>query len=202
MADIIGRIFGNEPRAKLLRFLILNDQKSHSLLELEKKIGLTSRDIRKEAIALRKAGIIKGKSVYEALRGGGKISKVRTLALFANPQFKYLRAIKDVFSATTGLSVEDLVKRLGQGSKMKLVITSGVFVENPEGRLDLLIVGDKLDKEALDKAIHGIEKTLGRDLRYATLETADFTYRISVYDRLIRDVLDYPHIKILNRMSV
>jgi len=47
-----------------------------------------------------------------------------------------------------------------------------------------------------------IEALLGKELRYAAFETTDFQYRLSIYDKLIKDILDYQHEKILNKLGL
>ena len=42
---------------------------------------------------------------------------------------------------------------------------------------------------------------LGRELRYALLSSDDLLYRLTVSDRLIRDVLDYPHRIVLDKLG-
>jgi predicted nucleotidyltransferase len=68
-----------------------------------------------------------------------------------------------------------------------------MFSDAVESKIDLLVVGDKLDEKVLDNSIHKLEAELGRELRFAAFTTEDFRYRVSVYDRLTRDVLDFPH---------
>jgi hypothetical protein len=59
-----------------------------------------------------------------------------------------------------------------------------------------------LNKAAVDRVIHTLESELGSELRYAVFETSDFSYRLNIYDKLIRDVFDFPHEKILDRIGI
>jgi hypothetical protein len=70
---------------------------------------------------------------------------------------------------------------------------SGIFIQNSESRLDLLLVGDNLKKSFIQKTVNVLESELGKELSYAVFESADFKYRMSMYDKLLRDVFDYPH---------
>jgi hypothetical protein len=54
----------------------------------------------------------------------------------------------------------------------------------------------------LSRVIKEIESGLGKEIKYAVLDTADFTYRLSSRDKLIRDVFDYPHNLILDKVGV
>ena len=56
-----------------------------------------------------------------------------------------------------------------------------------------MIVGDNLKKNVIQKTVNVLESELGKELAYAVFESADFKYRVSMYDKLLRDVFDYPH---------
>ena len=43
---------------------------------------------------------------------------------------------------------------------------------------------------------------LGREIRYASFETEDFRYRLGAYDRLLRDVFDYPHSLLIDKIGL
>ena len=79
---------------------------------------------------------------------------------------------------------------------------SGVFIQKPDSRVDLLIVGDRIKSTSLDRIIRNLEAQIGKELRYASFSTKEFRYRLNVYDRLIRDILDFPHEPVLDRIGV
>jgi len=49
-------------------------------------------------------------------------------------------------------------------------------------------------------AVADIEANFGRELRFATFTTEDFAFRVDVKDRLLRDVFDYPHEIIVDKL--
>jgi hypothetical protein len=100
------------------------------------------------------------------------------------------------------ISDKEVVSTLSRTGTLKLVIVSGLFIHNPESRVDLLVVGDHIKKGKLVTAMAKIEAELGREIRYAAFETADWNYRRGLYDKLIRDILDFPHRKILNKLGL
>jgi hypothetical protein len=65
----------------------------------------------------------------------------------------------------------------------------------------MLIVGDSLKREVLEKEIVTLESEIGRELSYAVFETKEFNYRITMYDKLIRDVLENKHSLIINKIK-
>ena len=68
--------------------------------------------------------------------------------------------------------------------------------------VDMLIVGDGLKKGAISRIVKTMEAEIGKELVFASFETADFHYRLGMYDKLIRDILDYPHQKLLDKLNI
>ncbi len=85
---------------------------------------------------------------------------------------------------------------------MKLIVTAGIFIQDPESRADLLVVGDSVKRAKLESVIKGVEAEVGKELRYAFFSTEEFRYRLSMYDKLVRDILDYPHRILLDKLGI
>ena len=85
---------------------------------------------------------------------------------------------------------------------MKLIIVAGVFIDEQDSRVDVLIVGDKLKKPIIEGVLRRLEAELGKELTYGIMDTMDFEYRFGIYDKFIRDVLDYPHLVVLNKLNL
>ena len=94
-----------------------------------------------------------------------------------------------------------MIRRLARGGSLKLVIAAGVFIQEEDSRLDLLVVGDHLKKSIIGRVVKVMESEIGKELRYVILETQEFKYRASICDKLIRDVMDYPHQKLLDKLE-
>ena len=50
-----------------------------------------------------------------------------------------------------------------------------------------------MKKNVLENAIKTIESEIGREIRYAFFDTKTFQYRYYMFDKLLRDILDFPH---------
>ncbi|MFC1802298.1 hypothetical protein ACFLY7_02555, partial [Patescibacteria group bacterium] len=116
--------------------------------------------------------------------------------------FTYLKPLRSLLINTEHFQGDDINKKLKKTGKIKLVVLSGVFIHDKDSRVDILIVGDSLKKNLLERAVGDFESELGRELKYVFFDTNDFKYRLDVYDKLVRDILDYPHKKILNKLNI
>ena len=86
--------------------------------------------------------------------------------------------------------------------QIRLVILSGLFVDEYDGRVDWLIVVDKLNDARLKTVIRALEAEIGKELKYVALTSEEFKYRLGIYDKLVRDVIDYPHTVALDRLHI
>jgi len=189
-----------------MRLFIFNAETIFSAEDISKRTGATPRVVRREMTTLLNSQFIKKKFFYremgKKIRGKNVSKKVKLQGYIFNIKFPFKKQFENVLMEATPFRGESLVRRLGKSGKMKLIVASGIFIQDADSRLDLLVVGDKLNKVTLDRTVKTLEGEIGRELKYAVFETSDFNYRVSVYDRLVRDVLDYPHQTLLDKMKI
>ena len=101
-----------------------------------------------------------------------------------------------------GLVTFNNEKRFKGAGALKLLLVSGVFIQEWDNAVDVLVVGDRLNNRLVDRAIRSLESEIGRELTYAVFDTSEFEYRVNIYDKLVRDILDFPHEKIVNRLGI
>lgn len=178
---------------KLLRLFLFNPGAAFDSEHIRKRTGVDPKKARRELSALRSIALLVERT---PLRG----KKQPRLSL--NRQFEHADTLRTLLRETAPFSDAQLRERFTKAGTMKLLVSAGFFVDNPDSRLDLLIVGDKLKRKHLEKAIRELEIECARELRYAVLPTADFDYRLNIYDKLVRDVFDYPHRLIVDRFDL
>jgi hypothetical protein len=86
--------------------------------------------------------------------------------------------------------------------KISTVILTGSFVGDMSRPVDILLAADELQVKKLEKVLRTLEQLFGREIRYAAFSVAEFRYRMTIQDRLLRDVLDYPHTTLVDKQSV
>jgi hypothetical protein len=188
--DPLARLFNSPVRVKLLRLFLFNDETAFSAPDAAFRINLPKESVRKEIKLLLAIGIIRKRA--------GKGVPVYV----ANKRFDYYEPLQEFLRSTTSLSDPDILTILKKAGTLRLVALSGLFTGALETKADLVVVGDKLNDRLLEKAVHILEAELGRELRYASFSTEDFRYRVGVYDRLLRDIFDYPQRTILDKIGI
>jgi hypothetical protein len=187
--ETLSKLFSGEGRVKVMRLFLFNPEMQFSLDQIVDKAKVSKKVAKSELDILTKSGMLKKRK--------GKIN-----FWHLEPSFEYLLPLQNLLINTRPLRKDEILKRLTKVGKLKMVIVSGVFIQNPDSRVDLLIVGDNLKRTAIDRIVKNMEAEIGKELIFASFETSDFHYRLGMYDKLIRDILDYPHQKLLDKLGL
>jgi hypothetical protein len=186
MSQSVAHIFGSEAKVKIMRLFIFNQSLAFTSAEVKSRAKVTAGAARRELNALTKSGLI----------------KKRGKTYLLNRSYRYLAAIGNFLIDANPLSEKEIVRKISTAGNMKLILISGIFLHNPDSRVDVLIVGDHIKQGKLLTVMSGIEAELGKELRYAVFDTADFQYRMGIYDKLVRDILESQHETILNKLGL
>jgi len=192
--ETLAKLFGGQARVKIMRLFLLNSN-SFEVADIVSRSRVNKANVRKEINVLSAMGFIKSKTITkEGSRGAKK--KVPTWHL--NTSFQYLNSVRDLLVDPTLLIQDDIALRFKPIGKIKLMIVAGVFIGSKKSRVDILIVGDKLKKNVIQQIIKGLEVEIGKELNYVVFDSAEFKYRIDMYDKLVCDVIDLPHEKLVD----
>ncbi|MCE9585342.1 hypothetical protein K8Q94_01850 [Candidatus Nomurabacteria bacterium] len=175
--DILAKLLGNQARVKIMRLFLSNKSKAFTPLDVAKRSRVAIDSVRREIRLLSSVGFVKKRNDDWYFDMNFR---------YAN-EFESLLIKSDTFEHNVIL---DMFKKVG---KLKFMVISGFFIKDKESRVDLLLVGDKLNKSKIEDNIKKMEAEIGKELVYAVFETKDFIYRLNMYDKLVRDILDFPH---------
>lgn len=184
--DILDKLLGGAARVRLLRLFLLNPDTAFSAREVGAKSKVTGSTLRKELTALKSIRFIKKAGT------GYKLSR----------SFTFLAPLRELLFSTEPFRDEEIIGRFKNGGQMKLVVVSGLFTQNNDSRIDVLLVGDRLKRAKIERALKDMESEIGKELAYAIFETPEFKYRMEVYDKFVRDILDYPHKVLLDKIGI
>lgn len=206
--ETLSKLFGSASKVKVMRLFLFNPNVVFDKEDICKKTRVQTASARKVIRTLEQIGLIKKKKFVKKVKqsqGRGKAKKVvkkRVDGWVLDTDFTYLSALHKLLIGNEPFSHKEITERLSNAGNVKLILVSGLFLQEWETRLDILIVGDKLNKAAIAAAIRGMEAEIGKELTYATFSTKEFNYRMNVYDKLVRDVLDYPHEVVIDKINL
>ena len=204
--EILERIFGSAAKVKLIKLFLFNPEVAYDAAEASQRTQISKGLARKEIINLFRIGFIKPRTYSKEIRRQKNRSvatmRKKTNGWTLDTHFPYIDALQSFLSQINPFRHKDIIDKISKAGKIQLLIISGVLIKEEDSRADLLVVGDHLKIGMLENIIKSIESEIGKELRYAVFETSEFNYRYSMFDKLIRDILDYPHEKIINKLGL
>ena len=200
MTDPLTILFGSQARVKLLRFFLFNPSKEFTFDEISRRARLVRRTARTEMNALERAEVIKKKQFY-AQEEGSTVKK-RVLGYALNKEFPNLQSLQTFLFETAPINGKTVLKHLRKAGTLDFVVIAGIFVRDFDQRIDVLLTMKKYFPAKVETAIRSLEAELGVEIRFAAFESSDLMYRVGMYDKLTRDVFDYPHQIIVDRIGV
>lgn len=203
--DILGKIMGTPARVKLMRLFLFHPKTDFTREELINRTKTPLQVFKTELTLLEKVNFITKreitKTIVKTTKHKTSAQKKQVIVYRINDNFPLTEPFSALLLESELVHIPELSSRLKPIGKLKLLVLSGIFLKESDRPLDLLIVGDKLDISAATKIIGVLESEMGRELRYALFTTEDFLYRIKMYDKLVRDLLEFPHQKIINQLG-
>lgn len=208
--DFLSEILGNQARARILRLLSAAADTEYTLDEIRKKAQVKSvATVQRELNALSRLGILKtGLGETEGVIVVEKNQKPARAKIWAlDREHPYAQALRLFVRDTQQPIDEGVVSELRRSGKLCLVIASGKFLDveggaGERGCIDLIIVGEGMNEAKVQTTLRAIEADRGREIFYAIFSPKEFKFRLDVQDRLIRDVLDYPHHILFDKLNV
>jgi len=198
--DSLSILFGSTARVKLLRFFLFNPSKEFTFDEISKRAKLVRRTARTELNSLLKADIIKSKQTYQTV--SGHLKRVRVQAYVLNKEFSELQALQTFLFETAPINGKTLLKHLRKAGTLDFVCIAGVFLREFEQRLDVMVAMKSLPETKIENAIRALEAELGVEIRYAAFTSEELRYRVGLYDKLTRDLFDYRHQILVDKLGI
>jgi hypothetical protein len=204
--EILAKLFGSNTKVKLMRLFLFNEDIAYPLSEIVERTKSHQSEVKKEIAGLLNIALIKKRSITRDvnIKKGKKIQikKVQDVGYFLDHKFPYLQALKNLLITVSLHADDNLVKKFSSVGRIKLFLASGLFIQEWDTRVDLLIVGDDINFTKLDYVIKSIEAEVGKEIIYSAFETSDFEYRYDMHDRLIRDIVDFPHATLVDKLEI
>lgn len=184
---------------KLLRLFLFNPSGIFSIEDILRRARLVRHTARVEITTLERAGIIKRKTTFSTIPSG-KRRRVQGYTL--DHTFPKLPALQEFLFETAPLDSKTVMRHLRKAGKLDVLVIAGVFTRTFDARLDLVVAAAAPQQSKIENAVRTLEAELGVEIRFAAFTTEDFMYRLGMYDKLTRDLFDYPHHILVDRVAV
>ncbi|MFA7685639.1 MAG: hypothetical protein WCX95_02475 [Candidatus Gracilibacteria bacterium] len=174
---MLKRLFTSNTRIKLLTLFLIRPDEEFFIRELTRKLAEQINSIRRELDNLKRMGCLKTKT-----KNGKKY-------YYTNKSFVYYEELKSIFvkALSSNDNIAEEVKKMGD---VRLLVISGLFVEQPTKTVDMLIVGN-VDKARLTQYLNNEIKTV-RPVKFSIINEEDYKYRLSCNDKFITEIINDP----------
>ncbi len=188
--EILEQLFDSPVKVKLLKLFLRNPEESFELKEVRKRIKSDASACRRQMKKLENINLI------------GSRVKDRRKAYFVNSDFDFYNELKTLVLKSNPASQDKILSRLKTLGRIKLAVLAGIFLNAENSRVDLLVVGDNIKRRKLSNFLRYLEAEVGKEIDYVVFSSKDFNYRYDMFDRFIRDVLEKPHDKLINKLKI
>jgi hypothetical protein len=189
MTEILESLFGSREKARLLRFFLQNPEKEFEFAEIYKKNLITSKKTRKELDILIKIKFIAKR------KKKGKVFYILNQRFNYYPELKNLIAKSNIYPQCASLGK---IKSIGD---IKYAGISGIFINYPKSKADLIIVGENASRAKLKKLMNNLEAEIGKEVRFVLMSSEEMKYRLNMLDKFLLEFFEGPHEEIINKVS-
>jgi len=174
----------------MLRFFLLNSDQEYSTKEAAKRNMLKIADAKREIRDLKKIKFITEKT------------KKRKKFYCLNTDFILQPELKSLVAKSNTYPQCDVLKKIKSVGNVKLAIVSGIFLDYPKSKADMILAVDNVNRRKLKNLISSIEAELGKEIKYVLMSSEELKYRVNMMDRFILDFTKGPHNKIVNKIKL
>ncbi|MCX6719131.1 MAG: hypothetical protein NTZ38_02020, partial [Candidatus Taylorbacteria bacterium] len=169
--ETLTAIFGSEVKIKILRLFLFNERTAYFLPEIIAHTKCGRSLVKREVNMMAKADLLKKKTVSKEIavvRGkNSMLKKIKGIGYILNEKFSYREPLKNLLTIASIQADESLARRFSAVGRVKLIVAAGVFIQNWDSRVDLLIVGDELNMTKIESIISVIESEIGKEISYS-----------------------------------
>ncbi|MCC7469965.1 MAG: hypothetical protein IT284_02395 [Bacteroidetes bacterium] len=189
----LAKLFSSEALVKIMRLFLMNKDTGFENRDVSKHCRTKPYATKTEITLLSSIGFVHKKLFYKDIETKKGVKKKKVSGWFLNKDFMYINALYDLLITSKSIDKKELSAKVKRTGKVKMLVLAGAFIKDPRSRLDILAVGDNINQKRFENVMRNLESEIGKELKYSAFTTDEFRYRVSMYDKLICDVFDFPH---------
>ncbi|MFA5993760.1 MAG: hypothetical protein WC823_02245 [Parcubacteria group bacterium] len=186
-SEVLEILFGSKERARLLRFFLQNPSQEYAYADIVRR-NMFKGNVKKEVENLRKIKFILSRTRK------GKISYALNQEFSFYPELKNLISKSNVYPQCKSIANVDKI------GNIKLAAISGVFINYPKSKADMIIVGDDIKRAKLKNLMSNLEAEIGKEIDFVLMNGEEFKYRLNMLDKFILEFLEGPHEELINKV--
>jgi hypothetical protein len=203
---MLSKLFGSNSRVKILKAFLFHPDERYYIRQLSRDLYLQVNSVRRELENLEDFGLLlseigNGSEGDEELIEERNSDRQEKKYFRVNKEFPLFEDVKGLIIKSQILHKDDFSKDLLRAGSIKLLVLTGVFVNDFKAPTDMLIVG-KINKDRLLKIIRDLERELGREVNFTLLTATEFKYRRDIADIFLYDLLEKEKIIVIDEIGI
>lgn len=191
---MLAKLFGSTARVKILKLFLLNPDNAYYIRQVSRHLNLQLNAVRRELENLETIGLLTSHQGTDDEHDGGKTERK---FYQANKDFILFSEVRELIIKAQILCEKDFTEKLKKLGTVKLLVLSGLFLNDKQAPVDMLIVGD-FSKDKVNKLVKELENELVNEVNYAVLTEEEFRYRQQVTDVFLYAVLESKKIVVID----
>ncbi len=176
-------------KLRLVKTLILNPKSEFTASEVARKIKFPRRKVDGELKKMEAFGMIK------------KHSHKKRKSYFVNRHFIFYPELKAMIGKCNIVPGSKTLQSIKTAGKVFYAVLTGIFIDDKKSAVDLLVVGDNLNKSKIRKTVANIEVDIGREIRFMTMSSKEMFYRMEMLDKFIGETMKAPNIVLVDKLN-
>jgi len=182
-------LFGSRVRARLIRFFAMNPDGEFFVNDIAERTLLSRTDVAREAKKLAKM-----KFIHERSRQNKNY-------YVSNTDFPFYVELKTLVSKLNVNAEAHVFRKLKTVGEVKLILISGLFLNYPKSKVDMILVVNNINRAKLRQAITHLEAEVGKEVRFVLMNSEELQYRLNMLDRFLIEFLEGPYEEVVNKVA-
>lgn len=194
---VLETLFESPVKVKLLKLFLRNPGRFFHEKEIAKKLQAPANQVKKQLDGFLDIAFLQRKTVIK-----NKKDLQKGIYFSVSSEFSFYHELRSLILKSSPASKEKILNRVQKLGNIKLLLLAGVFLNSDNSRLDLFIVGDRVNQAKLDSFLRDLEAEVGKDIAFALMSAKEFNYRFHMFDRFVHDILEKPNEKLVNKIRI
>ncbi len=198
---MLEHLFGSKTRVKLLALFLRHPDEAIFVRELTRRVGTQINAVRREIANLVRFGLINEVVEEGVSEDGRKRPGLKRKYYRVNKSFALLPEITGLIVKAQIMLEQQLDQHLLKLGDVRYLAFLGLFLGNQAAPVDVFLVGDRIDKKAIEKLLAQSEADLGVEIRYSLMTLEEFRYRKDITDRFLYAILEAPKNVVVDKLA-
>lgn len=189
--QILEKLFESPAKIKILKLFFRNPDLSFTMSEIMERLDLDYATCKRQINNFLSIKFLSCKL------------KSKKKRFFIDTKFEFLEELRSLVLKSSPASKNKMLRSVKRLGKIYLLLLAGVFIDKVNrSRCDVFIVGDNIDQKKLAKIVKNIEAEAGTQIRFSLMNLEEFKYRRDMFDKFVREVLDLPYEKLIDKIGL